>query len=113
MSSISHLCKEGSIVSNLRTNILLGCRARVMLSWFLTKYQEIPVVFYVTCILLFSKSWIRFSKLSTLQIDMDKSKVKATLVKPFVSLFSSAWQFSLIMMFSICLLVQWPKLVSA
>jgi len=87
MSSISHVCKEGSIVSNLRTSILLGCRARVMLSRFLTKYQEIPVVFYVTCILLFTKSWIRFSKLSTLQIDRDESKVKVTVMKPFVSLF--------------------------
>jgi len=56
MSSISHVCKEGSIVSNLRTSILLRCRAKVMFSRFVTKYHgEFQLSFIVTCILLFSK----------------------------------------------------------
>ena len=48
MSSISHVCEEGSIVSKLRTSILLRYRVKVMFSRFVTKCLGIPVVFYFT-----------------------------------------------------------------
>lgn len=50
---------------------------------FLTKCLGISVVFYVTCILLFSKSWIRFSKLFTLQLIRTTQKFKVALMKSF------------------------------
>ena len=48
MSSISHVCEEGSIVSKLRASILLRCRVKVMFSRFVSKCLGIPVVFYFT-----------------------------------------------------------------